>query len=112
MTCQVFILDLKDDPRLIAQYEAWHARGKVPVAVSRSIRSRGISNMEIFRSGNRLVMLVENGAIDLDDAPPADDAAVIAWEALMDRFQQRIAWAEPGQKWVPAKRIFSLEEQG
>ena len=112
MSQRVFILDLKDDPKLIAQYEAWHAPGKVPAAVVQSIRESGIAGMEIYRCGNRLVMIVEDGAeFDARRNGAASEPAVIAWEALMDRFQQRIPWAENGEKWVPAKRIFSLDEQ-
>lgn len=112
MSPKVFILDLKDDPGLIAQYEDWHAPGKVPAAVVRSIRDSGISGMQIFRSGNRLVMVVDAGAeFEAKRRGAASEPAVIAWEALMDRFQQRIPWAEDGQKWVPAKEIFSLDEQ-
>ena len=111
-TRQVFFLDLKDDPQSIADYEAWHAAGRVPAPVIRSIRQAGIASMQIFRSGNRLVMIT---AVD-EDASAADrgdqDTDVAAWEALMDDFQQRLPWAAAGQKWVPATRIFDLEEQG
>jgi L-rhamnose mutarotase len=29
----------------------------------------------------------------------------------MDTYQKRLPFAKEGQKWVPMKRIFSLEEQ-
>ena len=109
------MLDLREDPQLIAAYEAWHAPGKVPKAVVRSIRSSGVKAMRIFRSGNRLVMVMEvHPSFDpaARSALSQADPDVQAWEVLMDRFQQRLSWAEPGQKWVPAERMFDLEEQG
>lgn len=112
MSAKIYILDLKDDPKLIAQYEAWHARGRVPSAVIDSIRESGITDMQIFRAGNRLVMVVHS-ASEFERKPTAAGVQpdVIAWEALMDRFQQRLPWAEAGQKWVPVQRIFSLQDQ-
>ena len=114
MTRQILLLDLKDDPELIARYEAWHAAGAVPGAVVRGIRAAGINSMEIHRSGTRLIMVMETGPDFNSRAKAAADAAdpdVIAWETLMDRFQQPLPWAEAGTKWTEAKRIFSLDEQ-
>jgi L-rhamnose mutarotase len=114
MTRRVLILDLEDDPALIAAYEAHHRPGAVPEAIARSIRTSGINAMEIHRCGNRLVMLMETSADFDPDAKAAADAtdpAVVAWEALMDRYQQRLPWAPPGTKWLEATRIFALSEQ-
>jgi L-rhamnose mutarotase len=110
----ILILDLRDDPGLIARYEAHHAAGAVPTPIVRSIRDAGIDAMEIYRSGNRLVMVMEtNEAFDAEAKAEADrtDPNVIAWERAMDAFQQALPWAAPGQKWVPAARIFDLNEQ-
>ena len=114
MTRRVLILDLKDDPALIAAYEAHHGPGAVPGAIVRSICASGIEEMEIHRSGNRLVMVMEPGpGFDPEAKAAADaiDPAVIAWEELMDRYQQRLPWAPPGTKWLEAERIFALSEQ-
>ena len=114
MTRRVLILDLKDDPALIEAYEAHHAPGAVPEAIVRSIRASGIEAMDIYRSGNRLIMVMETApAFDSEAKAAADsaDPAVIAWEDLMDRYQQRLPWAPADVKWVGAERIFSLAEQ-
>lgn len=111
---RVLLLDLKDDPELIASYEAWHAAGAVPTAVVESIRSADIRSMEIYRNGNRLVMVVETGPAFNPAAKAAADAAnpdVAAWEELMSRFQQPLPWAGKGEKWLEATCIFALEEQ-
>jgi len=114
MTRRVLILDLKDEPELIAAYEAHHAPGAVPDAIVRSIRAAGIEEMEIHRCGNRLVMLMETRPVFDPQAKAAADAAdpaVVAWEELMDRYQQRLPWAPAGVKWLEADRIFALSEQ-
>lgn len=104
-----FALDLKDDPELIAKYEEYH-RAVWP-EILQSIRDAGILNMQIYRTGNRLFMIMEVSD-DFDGAAKAAaDAAnphVVEWETLMDTFQQRLPWAAPGQKWVPMHQIFSL----
>ena len=111
---RVLLLDLKDDPELIARYEAWHAAGAVPKPVVASIRAADIRSMEIYRTGGRMVMVMETGP-DFDPAAKsAADAAnldVVAWEELMSRFQQPLPWAAKGEKWLEARRIFSLDEQ-
>lgn len=111
MTRRVLILDLKDDPALIAAYEAHHRPGAVPEAIVRSIRASGIEAMEIHRCGNRLVMVMETAPGFDPHAKAAADPAVIAWEALMDCYQQRLPWAPPDVKWLEAERIFALSEQ-
>lgn len=114
MTRRVLILDLKDDAALIAAYEEHHRPGAVPQAIVRSIRESGIEEMEIHRCGNRLVMVMEvSDTFDPRAKAAADaaDPAVIAWEELMDAYQQRLPCAAHGTKWVEAERIFALTEQ-
>lgn len=111
---EVLLLDLKDEPAAIAAYEAWHAPGTVPAAVVASIRASGITDMQIFRAGNRLVMLLDTDARFDAAAKAARDAAdpeIQAWERLMDGFQQAIPGAAKGVKWTPATRIFALHDE-
>ena len=108
------LCDLRNDPELIEQYEAYHAAGAAWPEVTAGIRAAGITAMEIFRAGNRLMMVMETGP-DYDAERHAERNAttprVVAWEALMDRFQQRLPFADAGVKWVPMRRIFSLAAQ-
>ena len=108
------LCDLQDDPVLIAEYEAHHAAGKAWPEVTEAIRDAGILGMEIYRAGNRLMMVMETGP-DYSPERHADinrsRGRVVAWEELMDRFQQRLPFAEAGVKWVPMRRIFDLEDQ-
>jgi L-rhamnose mutarotase len=113
MSRHYYALDLRDDATAIAEYECWHQPGHIWPEIIASIRASGVQDMEIFRTGNRLVMVVqmiEGHASPARKDADADDAKTQAWESLMDGYQQRLPWAEAGQKWVPMKRIFSLAE--
>jgi L-rhamnose mutarotase len=110
----ILLLDLVDEAEAIARYEAWHAAGAIPPAIARSIRDAGIVAMEIYRTGNRLVMVMETDtSFDPARKAAADAAspAVIAWETQMNKVQRPLPWADPSAKWTEAARIFSLSEQ-
>ena len=106
-----FACDMKDDPALIEKYKAYHADGTVWPEITESITSSGITNMEIFLAGNRLFMIMTT-TDDYDGAAKAAaDASspkVQEWETLMDTFQQRLPFAQDGEKWVEMERIFKL----
>lgn len=107
-------LDLKDDPALIDRYEAWHAPGAVPAAVIRSIREADIRDMQIWRLGPRLFMVMETGPAFSPETKAAADMAsedVQAWERLMSEFQQSALGAVDGAKWLPMRQIFALSDQ-
>jgi L-rhamnose mutarotase len=113
MPCHYYALDLRDDAAAIAEYERWHQPGQVWPEIIASICASGIEEMEIFRTGNRLVMVVrvsEGHDTSSKRDTNAVDPKTREWEARMDVYQQRLPWAEPGQKWVPMARIFSLTE--
>jgi L-rhamnose mutarotase len=106
-----FALDLHDDPELIAAYDAWHREDKIWPSIVDSLLASGLTDLEIFRTGNRLFLTIEAPEhFSLDEKARADaaDAAVQAWERLMWSFQKVLPWAAPDQKWVPMVRIFSL----
>lgn len=110
----ILLLDLVDEAEAIARYEAWHAAGAVPPAIVASIRDAGITEMEIYRTGNRLVMVMETDASFDPARKAADDAsnpAVVAWETRMNTVQRPLPWADPSAKWTEAPRIFALSEQ-
>jgi L-rhamnose mutarotase len=45
------------------------------------------------------------------DSASAENPKVQEWEDLMWAFQKPTPWTEPGNKWQPMARIFSLAEQ-
>lgn len=104
-------LDLVDDPALIAEYEHWHKKENGWPEIKKSITDSGITNMEIYRTGNRLFMMMETDADFSFEKKAAMDASndrVQEWEQLMWKFQQPLPWAKNGEKWVLADKIFEL----
>lgn len=55
------LLDLKDDPQLISEYEKYHQN--VPDEIVKSIKDSGILSLDIYRWENRLFMLLETKTI-------------------------------------------------
>ncbi|MFT4089205.1 MAG: L-rhamnose mutarotase [Asticcacaulis sp.] len=114
MTRHCLALDLNDDGDLIARYEDWHRPGKVPAAVTQSIRNADIHEMEIWRVGDRMFMIMETGPNFSAAAKAAADMSsedVQAWERLMWAFQKPLPFAAEGEKWLPMTRIYALSEQ-
>ncbi len=104
-----FALDLKDDPSLIAGYEKHHR--EVWPAILASITEAGITVLDIYRTGNRLFMIMETTDDFSFEKKAAMDAAnpiVQDWETLMWTFQQSLPWAAPGEKWIRMEKIFQL----
>ncbi len=104
-------LDLADDPELIAEYEKHHQPEKERPAITRSIKDAGITNMELYRTGNRLVMLIEaNDDFDFSKKAKmdAENPAVLEWENFVWKFQRALPWAKPGEKWVLMEKIYEL----
>jgi L-rhamnose mutarotase len=102
-------LDLVDDPALIAEYENWHKAENCWPEVRKSIMEAGITQMKIYRTGNRLFMIMETEETFSFEKKSAMDAAntkVQEWEALMWKYQLALPWAKPGDKWILMDEIF------
>lgn len=104
-----YALDLRDELRLIADYEAAHRN--VWPEILNSLKEAGILHAEIYRTGNRLFMILETS----DDYSPERKAnldnnnpRVREWEQLMWTYQQALPGSKPGEKWIPMNRIFAL----
>ena len=104
-------LDLKDDPALISEYEQWHREENGWPEIKKSIEEAGIANMEIYRTGNRLFMIMEteeNFSFERKSGMDAANPKVQEWEQLMWKFQQPLPWAPEGEKWIIMDKIFQL----
>jgi L-rhamnose mutarotase len=103
-------LDLKDDPRLIAEYKKYHE--KIWPEITASLKESGIIDAEIYLFGTRMFMILEvNEHFSFEAKARADqgNAKVREWEELMWKFQKALPQAGPGEKWLLMERIFKLE---
>jgi L-rhamnose mutarotase len=104
-------LDLKEDEALIRQYEEHH-RAVWP-EIKASILEAGITGMEIYRTGNRLFMIMETKddfSFEKKNLADQQNHKVAEWETLMSTFQKPLPQAKAGEKWMLMKKIFGLGE--
>jgi L-rhamnose mutarotase len=107
------MVDLKDDPDVIATYKAHHRR--VWPEVLGSLKGAGIADMEIFILGRRLVMIVDTNGHDVRAcfaAHVASNPRIAEWEALMKSMQEPSPGGDPGQWWSVMEPVFRLEGAG
>lgn len=103
-------LDLKNDPALISEYEEWHR--KVWPEIKKSILDAGIISLEIYRTGDRMSMIIEADDAFTFERKAAMDAAnpkVQEWEMLMWKFQKALPGSRPGEKWRVMDKIYDLK---
>ncbi|MBK8847396.1 MAG: L-rhamnose mutarotase [Bacteroidetes bacterium] len=103
-------LDLKEDDALIAEYEKYHQQ--VWPEIIESIKSSGITSLEIYRISNRLFMIIEaQDEFTFEKKNQADmiNLKVQQWEVLMWQYQQALPCAKPREKWLLMNKIFEMK---
>jgi|SRR5690606_31819360 len=106
-------LDLKDDPKLIEAYKDAHRKENFRAEITSSIRDAGVTNMEIYLTGNRLFMIMEvdeTFSFEKKAEMDAENDKVQDWETFVGIFQQVLPWAKQGEKWVLMDKIYALEK--
>ena len=101
--------DLKNDAKLIEEYEQYHER--VWPEIEASIKDSGIVSMEIYRIENRLFMIMETeDSFSFEEKSKLDEGnpKVKQWEELMWKYQLQLPWAKEGEKWVLMNKIFEI----
>ena len=81
--------------------------------ITAPILQSGIDNMEIYRAGNRMFMIIEAGDSYSPAAKAQADAAnpdVQRWTARMKQFQQPVPAAGPDGTWIEMERVFRLTD--
>jgi L-rhamnose mutarotase len=102
-------LTLRDDPELIRQYEEVHR--KVWPEILQGMREVGILDMEIWRYGNRLFMIMDTvPGFDHDKAMAelAGKPRQKEWEAYVSKFQNTSPEATADEKWQLMERVFKM----
>ena len=105
----VLTLDLVDDPGLIVRYLEAHRN--IWTEIPEGIREVGITGMDIYRDGNRLVMIMQMpDSIDRDAAMErlATLPRQAEWEEFVGQFQQCDPGSTSAGKWRQMNRIFEL----
>ena len=103
-------LDLRNDKKLIAEYENYHKA--VWPEIVKSIRDSGIVSMEIFRIETRLFMIMETSddfSFEKKNSLDQRNEKVQEWESLMWNYQQALPSANKGEKWMLMDKIFDLK---
>ena len=107
--CQT--LELRDEPEMIERYVEAHAH--VWPEVQEGIREVGIVDMQIYRLGTRLFMIMDT----VDEFDFVKDNARLAtlprqaeWEAYVAQFQGCDPDAPSTEKWRLMEKIFELEK--
>ncbi|MCM1028225.1 MAG: L-rhamnose mutarotase [Alloprevotella sp.] len=104
-------MDLRKDAALVAEYRRRHEKREIWPEVTEGIKAVGISAMDIYILGTRLVMILElpddvnlNEAMKKLSTLPRQQE----WEDYMSEFQQTEAGATSNEKWQDMEQMFSL----
>ena len=100
-------LDLKDDAKMIAEYEEYHK--SISPEILKSIKDAGIESMQIFRLHTRMFMIIDTTddfSFEKKALMDASNEKVQIWENLMWEYQQALPMAKEGEKWVLMKQIY------
>lgn len=110
MSRHCLAVDLIDDAAIIESYEAYHQQVWPDIILS--LHKAGVLDMEIYRTGNRLFMIMETDENfsfikkkELDDA----NSRVQEWESIMRGYQQNLPHAGTHEKWLEMKKIFHVK---
>lgn len=104
-------VDLQEDPKLIEEYKRYHTPENSWPEITESIKQAGILDMQIYATGNRLFMIMdvdERFSFEEKASADATNPKVVAWEALMWKYQLALPWAKPGEKWVLMEEVYRL----
>lgn len=109
----VQVMDLKDDSDLIRRYREAHDKEHFWKEIGEGIRQVGILEMEIYISGNHLVMIVD-APLDFDWNSAMARLATLPrqaeWEQHVAQFQDCSAQATSDEKWQMTERMFHIYE--
>jgi L-rhamnose mutarotase len=106
------VLDLYEDPELIAEYIHIHSPGVTWPEIAQGMKDVGILDMEIYITGNKLFMIMDT-VPDFDHDKAMKELATKPrqkeWEKFVARFQKTTETASADEKWTTIQRIFKMK---
>jgi L-rhamnose mutarotase len=100
-------VNLKDSPKVIEAYKEYHRN--VWPEVEGQLSKLGVAKMRIFLLGRRLFMYVET----TDDFDPdafvarwMEQPKCLAWEEIMQQYQEPLPEAKPGEWWLTMEPVY------
>lgn len=107
--CQ--IIEIKDNPELIARYRECHSNDRHWKEIRDGIRSVGILEMEMYIHSNKVIMIVETD-LDFDWDSAMAKLAMLPRQAEWEEFVAKLQGCDPkstsAQKWRQMERMFYL----
>jgi L-rhamnose mutarotase len=104
-------LSLKEDPDLISEYMHWHEKDHIWPEIPEGIRAVGIEQMEIYRFGSILFMIIEGSPefdFEKDMKRLASFPGQQEWEAFVSKYQKSLPGETSSEKWKLMEKIFDL----
>lgn len=102
-------LNLKDDPAVIEEYKHYHLA--IWPEVEASLQRAGVLSIRIFLGARQLFMYMEVQD-DFDEASYVNqylqEPRAVEWENLMQRMQEPVPYARPGEWWTFLEPIYTL----
>ena len=101
---------LKDDTKIIRQYEEYHAN-PFPEVIS-GVQHCGVLRLFIYRYGRQLFMFMETeDDFDMERDMPKymEHPRAREWDTLMRTFQETVPGAPEGSTWVEMKEVFAYD---
>jgi L-rhamnose mutarotase len=100
-------INLKDNLKAIEAYKEYHR--KVWPEVESQVGKSGVIKMRIFLFGRRLFMYIET--IDEFDADAfvarwMQNPKCVAWEEIMQQYQEPLLEAKPGEWWLTMESVY------
>jgi L-rhamnose mutarotase len=106
-------LQLENDAACIDEYKKLHAMGNAWPEITQGMKDVGIIDMEIYRDGTTLFMIMdteENFDHDKAMTTLATLPRQSEWEATVSKYQKTSVSSSAKDKWKLIERIYKLDQ--
>lgn len=114
LASMIMTTELINDSAAIKQYEFYHSKAGVWPEIGEANKVSGISEVKIYRYGNRLVLLMtypENtDRHKMDSLYTSVGEKVTLWGKIMSNYQRSLPGVDTTQKWVEMKLIHDYSD--